>query len=288
MYRQIIKTTGRYPKESIEVRYFDKKQEVDYSQGYVGKESVSIRPNSVLVAGIGCNWIEGAWEKVMDMVQHTNEQGICCWLVEMPDKCVTMPFGTINQMRNSACLYAHDFGFDWVLLLDNDVIPEKDMAIKLINNGLPVIVPYITDPVLNAPLAGPTYKPNTGVQPIRWAVLNCMLIWTKVLNCFPGCTPFIDMILEPEFFDKLLHYGHRAYQDTGVILSVPRRPAYTADLITIKDKMEFYETVDARRHQAPNRRALNGNANQHDNDGVYFPGDIPDRLKDKDKVKVGA
>ena len=132
MHRQIFKTAGQYPPESYELRYFESKAESTWSQKRVGWEPAHIRPNSVFVAAIGCSWSEGAWEKVLNMVEYTNQQGICCWLTEIPDKCVSMPYGAINAQRDNACLNAHNQGFEWLLMIDNDVLPEQDLLMRLL------------------------------------------------------------------------------------------------------------------------------------------------------------
>jgi len=219
-----------------------------------------IRPDSICVAAIGINWEPGAWQKTVDMVYHTNKSGVCCWFTEMADNNLTLPFSAISAMRDAACLYVSDLGFEWLLLVENDVLPEPDLALRLLDADRTVVSPYMWDENLDHSIAYPNYERNTGVQPIKWTALSCILIWTKVLNCYPSNSPFTNMIAEGEFFGRLTHYGHRAYQDTGTELKLATMPSYAGDHIkSLQDLWASYEKLDTKRRNPPDRRPIDPN-----------------------------
>ncbi len=218
-----------------------------------------IRPDSILVASVGTHWRPGCWEKVVRMVQYTNEQGLCCWLEEIPDYCTDLPYASLGVMQDAACLSAVNRGFEWLLLVDNDILPEPDLIMKLMKWGMPVVVPLIRDEERNLVVSGPPYPPNTGLRTVRWAALNCILIWTKVLNCFPNCSPFLGAVSEPDFYNRLLHYGHKACQDTGVELKTATPPTYFGGKETMDELMEFWRQADVRRRAPSDRKPIDPN-----------------------------
>ena len=267
MFKQFIRTTHKFPREHIDLKVYATRQENDYAQVMLSKERPGIRPNSVFIGAVGTLWSEGTWQKVVDMLHYTNEKGVCCWLEEFPDRRVTPPYGAINTQRDLACLSAHDRGFDWVLLIDTDILPQKTLLLDLISWGMPVIVPRMIDRKNNFELFAPSTKMNMGVKPVWWSVFSCILISTKVLNCFPGCTPFVGMLLEDEFSAKLWHYGHRVYQDTNTNLELCKSPNYGGGVPSMKEQAERMEAVDELRKQPPNRHSLNPS----DTRDIYLP-----------------
>ncbi len=280
MYYQLITTTSKYPPNCLELRAFATPEDLKQAQDLAIVNQITIRPNSVYVAGIGCHWSPGAWQKVVDMVQYTNEHGICCWLNEFPDSCIAMPYEGIGNMRDSACLAALDAGFEWILLTDNDVLPEPDLLAKLINWGMPVVVPTIIDHDRGALLSSPKYPYGTGLRKAKWTCLSCILIWTRVLNCFPNGTLFTTLITEDEFARRLIHYGHRIFIDTNMELKTARNPAYFGGLETRIDKMAYFEKIDMARKSKPNRKPID----QEDTREMYLPKVLSEVLE-KPKVE---
>lgn len=252
LFRQTVKTEGKHPKDHIELRYFATHQEAEACKHV---KPAHVRLNSTYVASIGTNWEADAWKRVVDMVEFTNRNGICCWMEEIPDHCINIPYQNINAMKNRACLNACNQGFEWILLVDNDVLPEPDMLLNLLRWGTPVVVPFIYDPNLKVTICGPKYEQNTGLKPLKWAVQSCMLIWTKVLNCFPNRQIWHDYMLEDEFSELLYHYGHIIYQDTNTRLELATYPTYHGQIDTLDELWDFYRKSDVRRKLTPNRKA---------------------------------
>jgi len=229
-----------------------------------------LRPGSTLVAPIGVMWEPGCWQKTVDMVLRSNKAGVCCWLHEMVDINAGIPAAHLNIMRNTACMYAHDTGFDWLLLIENDALPEKDLLLKLLNWDMPVVVPYILDEKFGKPICAPFYKQGSGLQPVQWAVFTCVLINTRVLNCFPCAQPFTAVAIESGFFHKLRHFGHKAYQDTNTELKITRRPSYPVDYGGLENEWKAWVEIDKKRRQIPDRRPIDPN-DPHQVNGIYMP-----------------
>ncbi len=248
-----------------------------------GAKNQHLRPDSIYVTAIGTSWEEGAWQKVIDMVAYTNDKGYCCWFKEIEDSFSQLPYGALNPMRNVACLDAVNVGCEYVLLVENDILPEPDMLIKLIQWQAPVVLPYCIDNKTDKPLMGPTYKPNMGLQPVEWAVFSCILIKTSVLHCFPDCAPFRDCLKESTFFKKLTYYGHKGFVDTNTPLQLATRPTYGGECNNINETWKFYEMADRRRRTIPNRRSTNPNETSLVAD-VYVPKTMKDGMEKKNNT----
>ncbi len=254
----------------IELRFFANEVEKERAFKSQHFRPIHLRPGSTLVAPIGVMWEPGAWQKTVEMVIKTNESGVCCWLHEMTDINAGIPAAHLNMMRDSACMYAIDAGFEWILLLENDAMPEPDLLLKLLHWDMPVVVPYIMDNVLKKPICAPFYKKGVGLQPVQWAVFTCMLMNTKVLNCFPFTQPFNTVGIESGFFNKLRHYGHKGYQDTNTELKITRRPTYPVDYGGLEAEWKGWVAIDKKRRQIPDRRPIDPNDENQIN-GIYMP-----------------
>lgn len=298
----------RFPDDTFEIRYFATAVERDRAKRGARIRFPHIRPYSVCVFAIGSNWEPTAWQKVVDMVAHTNKKGVLCWLAEIRDNCVQLPYAAINTMKDAGCMWVHDMGFEYIMLIDNDILPEPDLVLRLLNWDMPVVVPYIREKKkpeqakefyekakaqaskvyqktrdkkayeanlalaeeiykYGFPIANPGYRPNEGFKPIIWAALTCILISCKVLNCFPECAPFGIVNIESGFYNKLMHYGHKIFQDTNTELKVATGPTYPADNKTIDAMWEFWKKADARRRSKPNRKPIN----PKDERDIYLP-----------------
>jgi len=254
----------------IELRFFAsdiEKERVFKTQHF---RPAHIRPGSTLVAPVGIMWEPGAWQKTVDMVVKSNKAGVCTWLHEMCDINAGIPYAHLNMMRDTACMYAHDAGFEWLLLIENDALPDEDLLLKLLNWDMPVVVPYIMDDVLKRPICAPFYKAGSGLQPVQWAVFTCMLINTRVLNCFPFAQPFANIAIESGLFHRLRHFGHKVYQDTNTELKIACRPCYPVDHGGLEAEWKSWVELDKKRRQVPNRAPIDPNDKRQVN-GIYMP-----------------
>lgn len=274
----------------IELRFYANAEEEKRAWKWDNTKPSHIRPDSTCVIAIGNNWSPGAWQKTVDMVLHTNKQGVCCWLYEMTDTFAKLPYSNVNAMRDFGCLYANNAGFEWVLILENDALPEKDMLMRLLDRQTPVLVPWIWDEVKEASVANPAYNRNMGLKPIHWAAFTCILMSCRMLNTFPDCAPFQDIAGEIGFYNRLGHFGHTAFQDTDVELKIAVPPTYHGALGSLKALWEFWEKTDEKRRLKPDRRPIDPK-DPNQVSGVYMPptlaksisGKLKQNLKEKGK-----
>jgi hypothetical protein len=229
-------------------------------------------PGSVLVAPIGNHWKGDSWEKVVDMVEFTHASGYNIRLQEIMDRCFN-PYDSLGTMRNEAQLAASQ-GFEWLLMVDNDVRPEPDMLVTLMSRGHSIIAPYVYEAPTGKPLHGPHTKMKTGVQPVRWCVLSMLLIHTNVFNS-AGPNYWANAIGADEgyHFQVLWHYGHRPWIDTEQILPVAKTPTYPLATLRMSDEdyAEFWGSRRKSRLEPPDRSAKGpGKFNNDQNEYVPF------------------
>ena len=252
------------------LNYYATEQEKQRAKAHGHIKPDYLRPDSVCVVAIGNKWEPEAWQRITDMVEHTNRNGVCCWFHEIMDAESRPPYTMLEAMRDAACLYAHNLGFEWVLVVENDVLPEPDMLINLLKWQMPIVVPYLWEENFNTTIAEPRYKQNTGLHPVEWSALSCILIWGKVLNCFANASPFQGTYTERMFADRFLHYGHRIFQDTNTELKLATMPTYGGHAKDVDSMLDFWRKTEQKRRSKPNRKAIDpDDKNQYG--GVYLP-----------------
>lgn len=253
------------------IRYNANERERQKQQERIETFWLHSRPDSVLIAAMGNHWSPGSWQRVMDLLHYTNEQGYFVGLDELQDRCFS-PYDALGSMRNEAIMRASQ-GFDWLLYVDNDVLPEKETLVRLIKRQQPVIAPYVEEPGTGKPLHGPHMDKWTGLQPIRWCVLSMVLFRVNVFLPWHG--EFWNNAIgadEGYHFQKLWMAGHRPWLDTDVILPVAKTPTYplATNRMQKPDADAFWDQRRAWLLKAPDRRPIDPN-DIHQKDGEYLP-----------------
>lgn len=121
---------------------------------------------------------------------------------------------------------------------------------------MPVVVPFIENLENKQSLAYPHYKRDCGLKKIQWAVHSCLLIWTKVFNCFPNCRPFSNSLTESSFYNALIHYGHSAWQDTTTEVKISKNPTYHGGLNSLDELLDFWRETDKKLREPPDRKPI--------------------------------
>jgi hypothetical protein len=241
-----------------------------------------LHPDSVLVAAMGNHWIPSAWQRVADMVTFTLRQGIQCGLQEMMDRC-HQPYDGLGTMRNEAILMAMNEGFEWLCYVDDDIMPEPDTLLRLLNHQLSVIAPYMVEPGTGKPLHGPSMAVGSGLHLAKWTVLSMLLFRVDVFNC-TGPNFWRDALGADEgyHFQLLFHYGHRLFIDTAIPLQIGKRPLYPLSYKRMlpQERMEHEERLRARLAQMPDRRPIDPDSPLVRN-GVYMPFAVPPTQAEK-------
>jgi len=195
------------------------------------------------------------------MFAYTQSQDINCWFNEIRDARTTIPYTSLGAMIDHACMQAHDRGFEYVFVVQTDILPRKDLLLHLLKYELPIMVPIIIDPDSHRAVGGPPHEPNSGLKPMRWVPFPAMLIKTTVFNCcddFFGAQPTEDMTWE-----RFWHYGHRPWMDTDQVLEMASHATRYGNL-TYDEQHEWLRSVDERRRQTPDRSGpLDGSGKEY-------------------------
>ena len=236
-----------------------------------------IRPSSVLVAPIGNMWDEGAWHRLQDMMLHTSMAGHSVSLQEMLDSSI-FSFEAIPMMRWSASMMARDGGIEWLFMVDNDALVEKDTLLRLLAHDVPVVFPMLDDlekrhPRVVTPLSSPDLtESGMGLLPVRWAAMSCMLFNTKIFNVLdPTAWRGNDYL----FAQALNFMGHRVYVDTDTVVKVTKGPTRHASKPYDEFWQDHRKMWDRLRLEERNRSAPEGfdpvtDDGMVDKDGTYL------------------
>jgi hypothetical protein len=191
----------------------------DYAQFHV-------KPESVLVVGMGNLWDANCWWRLQDMMYATATGG---WSVSYHEvgNANVLAVEAIALMRWQASMLALDGGMEWVFMVDNDALLEKDTLLRLLAHDRPVVFPLLIDsspklPTVIAPLCDPHLTPRQGLKPVRWAAMSAMLFNARIFNVLePTAWRGDDWV----FSQALHHLGHRIYVDTDAVVNVTKGPA---------------------------------------------------------------
>lgn len=234
-----------------------------------------MRPDSTLVCAMGFHWSkEGlAWQKVCDMIEFTQERGYYVALSELQDRCYE-PYDALGTMRNEAILMAQNEGFERLLYIDNDVLPEPDCLFRLLQHEHSIVVPFMAEPGTGRQLSSPAIGINSGIQPAKWSVLSMMLFKTSVFNC-TGPNFWRDAIGADEgfHFQLLWHFGHRPWVDSGIQLVTAGGPTYplSTNRLTKPERDELWEKRNEKRNLPPDRSPKDPDGKNVLPNGEYFP-----------------
>ena len=185
-----------------------------------------VKPQSILAVSIGNLWEKDAWWRFQDMMLHTAMAGYSISIEEVVDNSL-FSFEAIPLMRWSASMMARDGGVEWLLMVDNDALLEKDTLLRLLAWDRPVVFPLLKDlerkyPEIIAPLSDPSLEPGQGLRPVRWAAMSVMLFNVKIFNVLdPTAWRGNDYV----FSQALNFLGHRIYVDTDTVVKVAKGPA---------------------------------------------------------------
>jgi len=262
----------------VHVRSFASEEELNRGSANQNTRWHHIRPDSVLVCGMGFHWsAEGySWNKVCNMIEYAQSKGYYVGFSELQDRCFE-PYDALGTMRNEAILMAQNEGFEWILYLDNDVMPEPDTLVRMIERQYPILAPMVVEPGTGRQLFAPGVTPNSGVVAGKWTVLSMLLFRTSVFRCV-GPNFWRDAVGADEgfHFQHLWYYGHRPYIDSDIQLIVAGTPHYplSSNRLSRADREEMWNKINEKRNRPPNRLPLDPNGPSVV-DGEYMPWGTP-------------
>ena len=274
----------------ISVRSFTTGQERDLAQQKNARQWPNIRPNSTLICAMGNHWAPGSWNRVVDMWQYSTSQGIYVAIQEVQDRCFN-PYDALGTMRNEAILTADGEGFEYLMYIDNDVLPPPDTLKRLLAWDMPIVVPLVLEPGTRKQLSGPQVQPNTGLHLGKWAVLSMMLFKTSVFRPYLGHF-WSDAIGADEgfHFQRLwAETGHRVYIDSNTQVEVQGEPLYPLAMnrFSFEERTNIQKRTIERLNRPADRRAINP-LGPNVIDGDYMPFVLPPEAKSAGMLTVAV
>jgi len=190
-----------------------------------------VRPFSTLIASMGNHWHEGCFEAVKAMAEHTYNAGYDVCFYEEHDRCFN-PYDSLGTMRNLAYIKAITQGYEYLLYVDNDVMPEPDALVTLLHKFMPILSPRMEYWDGDDHGQGiPRMEKNRGLAMVGSVPLTFLLFQTKVLMPWMSTDFWRDSLGADEgyHFQKLEAFGHRPFVDTDVTVKVMSPPHYPLD-----------------------------------------------------------
>ena len=274
-----IKLGEEQLKQLTQVRWYRSDQERDHSQ----KRQSSHRwphaaPMSVLVASVGNSWKDDSWAKVMDMCEFAHKEGIPVDFREFQNRCFN-PYDSLGTMRNEIFTSALSGGYEYVMMVDNDVKPEPDTLYRLLMHDLPLVSPYVEEPLdekTGRPkrvLHGPFREPYSGAYSVKWNVLTMLLFKVNYAKALGN-----DFWQDAIGADEGYHF-QKSYEKTGVypqvdssiVLKAGGAPLYP---LTVRKSGNYEEVWEERRQRfdsVPQRSPIWGDDPRRTAEGVYLP-----------------
>lgn len=188
----------------------------------------------VLVACIGSKFMDGCKESIIKAAEVYAEKakGTCDVFIQA-SLTVLPPLG-LGAMRNFMVERAGVQGYDYLLLMDNDVrLDDPETILKLVARGKPYITPWFDQSTLGTThrIADPMFTPKQGILRLSWTTPYCNLIACSVFR-LTGYRPFTDSMIYCEDEYNSLHfrcYGVTIWQDTDLAVSLLRGPRLLCD-----------------------------------------------------------
>lgn len=275
---------GEQLKAVTEVRWYRSDLEREHSaKRQAGHRWPHAAPMSVLVAAVGNSWKGESWARVMDMCEHAHKNGISVTFREFQNRCFE-PYDALGTMRNEVFAAAVGGGYEFVMMVDNDVRPEPDTLFRLLNRDLPMVAPYVEEPAdpngvgtAKRVLHGPFREPYQGIYPVKWHVLTMMLFKVAFVGAL-GDHFWGDSIGGDEGYHFQRSYaktGVYPHVDSDIVLEAGGAPLYP---LTVKKTGDWdkeggvKEERAARFDKVPERGPrMHGDRRVDPRNGVYLP-----------------
>lgn len=191
---------------------------------------------SVLLACIGDAFMPGVKEAAFAAVEAYGAVTHGAYeLFLLPNLTVIPPLG-LGAMRNFMVRRAHLLGYDYLMLLDNDVVLSPDTITRLVAHGKPYITPWYDQ----TPFVGndkfvivndPMYQAKQGLRVLKWTVPYCNLI-RRDLFSVGDFAPFTEsMIYHEDCYNssRFRCRGYDIWQDTDIVVKLLRGPRMLSD-----------------------------------------------------------
>lgn len=226
------------------------------------------RPASCCVVTTGTLWEPGCWKAVVDMFMYNHNRGLTTWLQEVKDPRNGLPYDNLGAMMDHGITTARTRGFDYICLLQTDVLPEPETLARLMRFEQPVVAPMIVSPDTGKSVGAPEAEAHTGLKRMRWVPTSFILFKSTVFNCFPGTYIFTGTTGEDMMWERFAHYCHWPYLDTDHPLEMVTHATRNGSL-RMDERWEWLKTVDDRRREAADRSSPD--SEDPHKGGIYAP-----------------
>jgi len=203
---------------------------------------------SVMVACIGDKFMTGCREGIFNATHvYSVKTGGKSGIIVQKNMTVLPPLG-LGCMRNFMVMMACNEGFDYLLIIDNDVlVDDEDLIIKLVATGKQYVVPYFDQSSIIPDatklisqnkdiykIHEPMYRRDQGILKLKWTTPFLNLISTM---CFrlTGERPFTEsMIYNEDYYNSLFftRHGVQIWQDTNTSVKLLRGPGMLSDTMS--------------------------------------------------------
>lgn len=197
-----------------------------------GANRMHLLPYSTLIVAMGDHWEPGAKEAIMAMREYTRKDGMIeCELVEEQDRCFLWG-DALGSMRNMGYRRAIEGGFEYLLYVDNDVVPPPHTLLQLLSRHMPIMAPRLVfadgeDHGMNVA----RLPEGQGLAMAGSVLLSMLLFRTSVFLPFADVDFWGNAMGDDEeyHFTKLAMRGLKPYIDTDVTVSCLKPPHFPLD-----------------------------------------------------------
>ena len=211
-------------------------------------------PGSVYVVAVGNRWKKDNKKGidcevlVRNMCTYTQERGYKVGFEEVPVWFGMFPNPAVAAARESGYLHAKSAGLEYTLFIDNDIMPEPNLLVDLLDFNVPMITPMVIDTKSENMIGGPQREKNSGVYNQKWASMSFLLVKTALLD-LPG-VKFVETDTEGLFYQRFAVWGHTVHIDTASVLHTftpPTRPdSMTYDERELMNRERYNHIFDKR------------------------------------------
>lgn len=187
-----------------------------------------VAPFSVLVVCVGNHYEPGVFDAIREMCDYTHAQGPQVTLYEQPDLCFNWG-DALGTMRNEAMMKALSEGYEFLLYVDNDVIPPREALWTMMRKyvGICLPIPEYADGEHHN-LSVTRMERNAGMAMVRSSIISFVLFKTAVFESWRHI-PFWENALgahEEYHFNRLRAHGHQPFVDTSVVVKILKPPHF--------------------------------------------------------------
>lgn len=197
---------------------------------------VHTKQPSLMVAPIGNAFMPGTRESLEAAAVAYGKAGGQCKVEVQPNLTVIPPLG-LGDMRNFAIEKAVINGFDYLMIIDNDVLVDApDTFIKLVGRSKQYLTPWFDQSPIgrNILIQDPMYNTGQGLLKLNWTVPYCNLFQVQMFRQLQWFRPFTGAAVYQEDEFNSLHFRCRGvdiWQDTDTPVKLLRGPRMLWEMI---------------------------------------------------------